>query len=559
MENDICKNIPVIMMSSHDSVSTVYKCMLKGAVDFLVKPLRKNELKNLWQHVWRRRASSSSGIGLPDESVEQRKTEATAENNAVSNHSSGSMASIQRNRECIEKGSDAQSSSTKPELETEGADIEHLQGLTQPKRIKCLSNDINVPAEEEYYQENKNLQTIDTRARGSQAAASMDANAVTQGEDEIYEDHLEHVHVINEASENNRVPVNSCSTIDLIGAFDNYLKGTFRGSASNGSTSKIDLLPLLDLSLRRYHPNGSVNHANDDRPILNHSDASAFSRYVNKPLQSNHSTSASTCNPQKDKTNSDKQSSCHNHDCNSDTHGPNLSPQKDVTLATCQPGVAEIMFPYRQQTVLFQPTPIRGAMIETISNGYGSGMPSVYCIQSGPSLQQSRGTVGALESSPPLNPCCQLNHQTGSPLHFQKMDRRINDATNQIHNNPGPTLEDQGHMSSATDRSANSSFCNGLSHLHSMDSGGKINVISAVKATSECGNEGFIVHEGSSYRSVQREAALTKFRLKRKDRCFEKKVRYESRKKLAEQRPRVKGQFVRQLSNYPQPSDSSTG
>lgn len=34
--------------------------------------------------------------------------------------------------------------------------------------------------------------------------------------------------------------------------------------------------------------------------------------------------------------------------------------------------------------------------------------------------------------------------------------------------------------------------------------------------------------------------------MKRKDRCFDKKVRYESRKKLAEQRPRVKGQFVRQ-------------
>ncbi|CAN1228271.1 Two-component response regulator-like APRR9 [Linum grandiflorum] len=44
-----------------------------------------------------------------------------------------------------------------------------------------------------------------------------------------------------------------------------------------------------------------------------------------------------------------------------------------------------------------------------------------------------------------------------------------------------------------------------------------------------------------------REAALNKFRLKRKERCFEKKVRYESRKKLAEQRPRVKGQFVRQV------------
>lgn len=50
-------------------------------------------------------------------------------------------------------------------------------------------------------------------------------------------------------------------------------------------------------------------------------------------------------------------------------------------------------------------------------------------------------------------------------------------------------------------------------------------------------------------RSAQREAALTKFRQKRKERCFEKKVRYQSRKKLAEQRPRVRGQFVRQTAH----------
>ena len=38
----------------------------------------------------------------------QQKIEATAENNAASNHSSGYRACVQRNRECIEKGTDAQ-------------------------------------------------------------------------------------------------------------------------------------------------------------------------------------------------------------------------------------------------------------------------------------------------------------------------------------------------------------------------------------------------------------------------------------------------------------------
>ncbi|KAG6521018.1 hypothetical protein ZIOFF_018084 [Zingiber officinale] len=64
MNHKTCNNIPVIMMSSNDSMGTVFKCLSKGAVDFLVKPIRKNELKNLWQHVWRRLQSySGSGDG----------------------------------------------------------------------------------------------------------------------------------------------------------------------------------------------------------------------------------------------------------------------------------------------------------------------------------------------------------------------------------------------------------------------------------------------------------------------------------------------------------------
>lgn len=42
-----------------------------------------------------------------------------------------------------------------------------------------------------------------------------------------------------------------------------------------------------------------------------------------------------------------------------------------------------------------------------------------------------------------------------------------------------------------------------------------------------------------------RKAAIHRFREKRKARTFDKKVRYESRKRLAESRPRIKGQFVK--------------
>ncbi|CAN1795648.1 Two-component response regulator-like APRR1 [Linum perenne] len=49
------RRIPVIMMSEHDEVTTVVKCLRFGAADYLVKPLRTNELLTLWTHMWRRR------------------------------------------------------------------------------------------------------------------------------------------------------------------------------------------------------------------------------------------------------------------------------------------------------------------------------------------------------------------------------------------------------------------------------------------------------------------------------------------------------------------------
>jgi CCT motif len=53
------------------------------------------------------------------------------------------------------------------------------------------------------------------------------------------------------------------------------------------------------------------------------------------------------------------------------------------------------------------------------------------------------------------------------------------------------------------------------------------------------------VKEQITYVQVDREARLMRYREKRKNRRFEKKIRYASRKAYAETRPRVKGRFAK--------------
>lgn len=52
--------VPVIMMSSDSDTNVVLRGVTHGAVDFLIKPVRIEELKNVWQHVIRRRSVSFS-------------------------------------------------------------------------------------------------------------------------------------------------------------------------------------------------------------------------------------------------------------------------------------------------------------------------------------------------------------------------------------------------------------------------------------------------------------------------------------------------------------------
>ncbi|WCJ20684.1 Two-component response regulator-like APRR2 [Euphorbia peplus] len=48
---ETAKDLPTIMTSNVDCLSTVMKCIALGAVEFLKKPISEDKLKNIWQHV----------------------------------------------------------------------------------------------------------------------------------------------------------------------------------------------------------------------------------------------------------------------------------------------------------------------------------------------------------------------------------------------------------------------------------------------------------------------------------------------------------------------------
>ncbi|KAF2597302.1 hypothetical protein F2Q68_00012346 [Brassica cretica] len=381
MEHDTCKNIPVIMMSTQDSVNTVYKCMLKGAADYLVKPLRRNELRNLWQHVWRRQSSHSLVPGsFPiDESVGHEKPEGASANNSTSNQET---AFERDQRPVIGNGGDDQSSCSRPEMQGESADVED----------------------------------------------------------------------------------STKEAIDFMGA--SFRRNT-QGNREE-SVARYESMIELDLSLRR--PNTCENQSSGERPSLHPSSASAFTRYVHRPQ----------CLVSPLVTNQRKNVAASEDD--------NINRYNSSEPLPSAPRRNEASFNNRADSSQMNSWPGQSS--------YPTPVPFN-------SIQFNTAAMAPASLSP--------SPSSVSPHEYSSMFHPFNGSMD---------AEERRHVSSATELSAIGNHCSANS--------------SSV---------------GKNQQSLQREAALNKFRMKRKDRCFDKKVRYESRKKLAEQRPRIKGQFVRQVQS----------
>ncbi|KAL8216810.1 hypothetical protein R6Q57_023647 [Mikania cordata] len=180
-------DLPVIMMSADDSSSVVMKGVTHGACDYLIKPVRLEALRNIWQHVVRRRRNEWKDfepITSADDADQHQKVPEDA--NYTSSANEGHNWKNTKRRKDDEEESeerDESSSSKKPrvvwsvELHQQFVAAVNQLGIDKavPKKILEL---MNVPglSRENVASHLQKYRLYLRRLSGSQHLSSMDAS-----------------------------------------------------------------------------------------------------------------------------------------------------------------------------------------------------------------------------------------------------------------------------------------------------------------------------------------------------------------------------------------------
>lgn len=198
-----------------------------------------------------------------------------------------------------------------------------------------------------------------------------------------------------------------------------------------------------------------------------------------------------------------------------------------------QSGHTEVSFPSPQLGLV----PVTSLRFDNVCSGYGQFFPSFFYAQSSltPMLSPISASLGEKFPSAVKN----SNHSDlgiqDSEQGYQRSEETSNKSIVQSKQEQKKLelVEELKPCSLGADQSAGGSFCSGVAdHIYSgaNGDGSASSAMADEKNTASEGldDNGHYVHERfrgmDSVRSSQREAALTKFRMKRKDRCFEKKV-----------------------------------
>lgn len=261
-------------------------------------------------------------------------------------------------------------------------------------------------------------------------------------------------------------------------------------------------------------------------------------RYTNRQSQASPAVLMNFSDQQREqKTNCERIVSHDTTGCNSEASIPSMQ-RCLMSPATVQSKEFELATPHSHQQHSQQghslPIPVKGVRFNDLCAAYGSVLPPVFRTQSGPPSMPS--SVVLLEPNFQVNAFYRSNVKENSSeqQRHEPHGPNGNSTPNQIvyaQEHRSERAEDRGLISPANDQSGSSSFCNGnAGHLNSIGHGSNCGSSSNVDqvatiwgAASEGKNED-LTNSGYSHRSIQREAALNKFRLKRKERCYEKKV-----------------------------------
>ncbi|PPD89120.1 hypothetical protein GOBAR_DD13947 [Gossypium barbadense] len=551
MNHKTRKNIPVIMMSSHDSMNIVLKCLSKGAVDFLVKPIRKNELKNLWQHVWRKcHSSSGSGSGSGIQTQKSTKSKSGDSDNNTGNNKEDDIGSVGLNaQDRSDNGSGTQSSWTKRAIEVDSSQPISARDQVLHSRSEVLGNiwvpvtitrecdgrddeldnavkgkdlEIGVPKITALQLENPS-EKVNTNVAGGNQEKLSELNP-SKDDEKLEKAQLEltAADVIGVISKNTDAQIESA-------VFD-IPDGLPQVSDTKGKVIyKTKEMPSLELSLKRLIDVGDSGTSAPERNVLRHSDLSAFSRY-NSGATANQAPvgNVGSCSPLDNSLEAANTDSMKNFHSNSNNMPPNQqsnSNNNDMGSTTNNA--------FSKSAVLndkpASKTSVPSSALQPVQKGHATAMQP-------PAEDKADAAIGkkiltkakGTDQQDDLCQCGSSNMSSAPHVEANAGNHSSNgSAPESNHGSNGQN----GNITALNSRGLNLESENGL-----LGKGGTV------------GGIGFGGSNGAHQnRFAQREAALNKFRQKRKERCFEKKVRYQSRKKLAEQRPRIRGQFVRQV------------
>ncbi|ESQ31800.1 hypothetical protein EUTSA_v10003924mg [Eutrema salsugineum] len=428
------RRIPVIMMSRQDEVPVVVKCLKLGAADYLVKPLRTNELLNLWTHMWRRRRM----LGLAEKNMLSYDFDLAGSDPSDPNTNSTTLFSDDTDDKSIR--------STNPQRGT----LSHQENEWSVATAPVLAGDGGL---------------------GSDGTATS-TPAIEPPSSHLAGSHHEPVKRNSNPAQFFSAPKKSRLKIGESSAFFTYVKSTVHGTNcqdpphvnGNGSlhlprsiSEKLQVVGLVasdGINNTKQARQGKETEKNYSQGENLHNGAS----YPNSIERSRTLPTSMELHGR----------SYQEGNMNPARFAMNRS--KDSSQVDASGFPAQNAYPYYMHGVMNQVMMQSAAMVPQ----YGHQLPP-----------------------------CPPNHvsgMTGFPYYHHPMNTSVQHSQmSMVQHSWSPV----GNPSSNEVR------------VNKLD---------------------------------RREEALLKFRRKRKQRCFDKKIRYVNRKRLAERRPRVKGQFVRKMN-----------